>query len=66
LAMCRLAMVADPATVNEPAPPPAAPRPPPVLAFTGLNVPIAVAVDTAGSVYVTDFSNNWVLKLSAQ
>ena len=35
-----------------------------VLPFTGLNEPAGVAVDTAGNVYVTDASNNRVLKLS--
>jgi serine/threonine-protein kinase len=35
------------------------------LPFTGLNQPYAVAVDTAGDVYVTDWGNNRVLKLPA-
>lgn len=34
-----------------------------VLPFTGLNHPYGVAVDTAGSVYVTDRNTNRVLKL---
>jgi serine/threonine protein kinase, bacterial len=33
------------------------------LPFTGLNQPYAVAVDSAGDVYVTDWGNNRVLKL---
>lgn len=36
-----------------------------VLPFTGLDSPAAVAVDTAGAVYVTDSGNNRVLKLTA-
>ena len=36
-----------------------------VLPFTGLNNPWGVAVDTAGSVYVTDGNNNRVVKLAA-
>jgi serine/threonine-protein kinase len=36
-----------------------------VLPFTGLSNPLGVAVDTAGNVYVTDNSNNRVLKLQA-
>jgi len=39
---------------------------PTVLPFTGLNTPLAVAVDTAGNVYVADKFNNRVLKLPAQ
>jgi glucose/arabinose dehydrogenase len=35
------------------------------LPFTGLTNPDGVAVDTAGSVYVTDDNNNRVLKLPA-
>jgi serine/threonine-protein kinase len=37
-----------------------------VLPFTGLNQPYAVAVDTAGDVYVTDWGNNRALKLPAE
>jgi len=37
-----------------------------VLPFTGLNQPYAVAVDTAGDVYVTDWRNNRVLKLPVE
>jgi hypothetical protein len=33
-----------------------------VLPFTGLNYPEAVAVDGAGSLYVTDWGNSRVLK----
>ena len=36
-----------------------------MLPFTGLDRPDGVAVDTAGTVYVTDFGNNRVLKLTA-
>jgi DNA-binding beta-propeller fold protein YncE len=36
-----------------------------VLPFAGLNNPLGVAVDTAGSVYVTDKLNHRVLKLAA-
>jgi serine/threonine-protein kinase len=36
-----------------------------VLPFTGLSGPAGVAVDTAGNLYVTDQSNNRVLKLAA-
>jgi serine/threonine-protein kinase len=36
-----------------------------VLPFMGLNRPGAVAVDTAGAVYVTDAGNDRVLKLAA-
>jgi serine/threonine-protein kinase len=36
-----------------------------VLPFTGLNQPGAVAVDTAGNLYVTDNGNNRVVKLAA-
>jgi serine/threonine protein kinase, bacterial len=36
-----------------------------VLPFTGLNQPCAVAVDTAGDLYVIDSGNNRVLKLAA-
>jgi len=36
-----------------------------VLPFTGLNLPNAVAVDTAGAVYVSDRGNNRVVKLAA-
>ena len=32
-----------------------------VLPFTGLERPFGVAVDTAGTVYVTDFDNNRVV-----
>ena len=35
------------------------------LPFTGLNSPTGVAVDTAGTVYVTDDGNNRVLRLPA-
>jgi serine/threonine protein kinase, bacterial len=35
-----------------------------VLPFTGLNNPVGVAVDTAGSLYVTDVGNNRVVKLA--
>jgi serine/threonine protein kinase, bacterial len=37
-----------------------------VLPFTGLNDPIGVAVDGAGTVYVTDSNNNRVVKLTAK
>lgn len=33
------------------------------LPFTGLKGPVGVALDHAGSVYVTDFIDNRVLKL---
>ena len=36
-----------------------------MLPFTGLNVPVGVAVDTAGNAYVADCQNNRVLKLAA-
>ena len=36
-----------------------------VLPFTGLNQPCAVAVDTAGDLYVIDSGNNRVVKLAA-
>ena len=36
-----------------------------VLSFTGLNWPKGVAVDAAGNLYVTDYSNNRLLKLAA-
>ena len=36
-----------------------------VLPLTGLSDPIAVAVDTAGGVYVTDYGNHRVVKLAA-
>jgi serine/threonine protein kinase, bacterial len=36
-----------------------------VLPFTGLSVPLAVAVDSAGTVYVADTLNNRVVKLVA-
>jgi serine/threonine protein kinase, bacterial len=36
------------------------------LPFTGLNHPEGVAVDGAGSVYVTDYRNNRVVKLPVQ
>ena len=36
-----------------------------VLPFTGLNVPLGVAVDAAGKVYVTDNNNNRVVALAA-
>ncbi len=36
-----------------------------VLAFSGLNLPLGVAVDTAGSLYVTDSGNHRMLKLAA-
>jgi hypothetical protein len=36
-----------------------------VLPFTGLADPTGVAVDTTGTVYVTDISSNRVLKLPA-
>jgi DNA-binding beta-propeller fold protein YncE len=38
---------------------------PSVLPFTGLNLPLGVAVDAAGNVYVTDDSNQRVVKLPA-
>jgi serine/threonine protein kinase, bacterial len=41
------------------------PTTPTVLPFTGLNKPDGVAVDTAGNLYVTDLSNNRVVKLPA-
>jgi serine/threonine protein kinase, bacterial len=36
------------------------------LPFTDLNIPQGVAVDTAGTVYVTDNGNARVLKLAVQ
>jgi serine/threonine-protein kinase len=36
-----------------------------VLPFTGLDLPQGVAVDSAGTLYVTDLGNNRVLKLPA-
>jgi serine/threonine protein kinase, bacterial len=36
-----------------------------VLPFAGVNLPEGVAADAAGNVYVTDYWNNWVLKLPA-
>jgi serine/threonine protein kinase, bacterial len=39
--------------------------PPVVLPFTGLNSPRGVAVDAAGTLYVTDYGNSRVLKLAA-
>jgi serine/threonine-protein kinase len=36
-----------------------------VLPFTGLSVPVGVAVDAAGDLYVTDAGNNRVLELAA-
>jgi serine/threonine protein kinase, bacterial len=56
---------------SRPSPPPSPPSPRPpaprqtVLPFTGLDEPEDVAVDTAGDVYVTDTSNNRVVKLAA-
>ncbi|MGH3577597.1 MAG: hypothetical protein ACRDU0_08580, partial [Mycobacterium sp.] len=38
---------------------------PTVLPFTGLNVPLAVAVDKDGNVYVADRGNNRMVKLAA-
>jgi DNA-binding beta-propeller fold protein YncE len=35
------------------------------LPFTGLNHPYGVAVDAAGTLYVTDANNNRVLRLAA-
>jgi serine/threonine protein kinase, bacterial len=35
------------------------------LPFTGLKFPSGIAVDSTGSVYVTDAMNNRVLKLAA-
>jgi DNA-binding beta-propeller fold protein YncE len=35
------------------------------LGFSGLGYPAAVAVDSAGNVYVTDTVSNQVLKLPA-
>ena len=35
------------------------------LPFTGLSMPAGVAVDTAGTVYVTDSGNQQVVKLAA-
>jgi len=45
----------------------AAPPPPfrPVLPFTGLNGAGGIAVDGAGTVYVTDYKNDRVLRLAA-
>jgi DNA-binding beta-propeller fold protein YncE len=36
-----------------------------VLPFTGLNRPVRVAADAAGTVYVVDAGNRRVLKLAA-
>jgi serine/threonine-protein kinase len=36
-----------------------------VLPRTGLDGPSGVAVDSAGSIYVTDYGNNRVVKLAA-
>jgi serine/threonine protein kinase, bacterial len=47
---------------------PPAPKPRPsqrVLPFTGLNLPGGVAVDPPGNVYVADYGNDRVVKLSA-
>ena len=47
---------------------PPAPETPPsqrVLPFTGLNLPGGVAVDPPGNVYVADYGNDRVVKLSA-
>ncbi|MEU0493956.1 serine/threonine-protein kinase PknD [Mycobacterium sp. NPDC006124] len=53
---------------STPAAAPPVPTPAPsqrVLPITGLNLPGAVAVDSAGDVYVADFGNDRVVKLSA-
>ena len=48
------------------APPAPTPRPAQrVLPFNGLNLPGGVAVDTTGNVYVADYGNDRVVKLSA-
>ena len=36
------------------------------LPFTGLENPVAVAVDNAGNIYVADGGNDKVLKLAAE
>jgi serine/threonine-protein kinase len=41
-------------------------RPPTALPFTDFSQPLDVAVDSAGSVYITDKDNNRVLKLPVQ
>ncbi|WP_156686632.1 serine/threonine-protein kinase PknD [Mycobacterium sp. Marseille-P9652] len=55
---------AAPPPSQPPAPPTPAPSPQVVLPFTDLNGPSAVAVDGGGVVYVTDTSNNRVMKLA--
>jgi serine/threonine protein kinase, bacterial len=41
-------------------------RPPTALPFTGLSQPVDVAMDSAGSVCITDKDNDRVLKLPVQ
>src|SRR5262249_51063369 len=38
---------------------------PVTLPFTGLNIPSGVAIDTAGNLYVTDYTNQRVVSLAA-